>query len=76
MKEAGAGKKTSYDVEKYGEEKQKLFEKFKEDFKNSDNFLQNYPKGQLIISAVASCVEDNNKLIKRGILDCLLGNFE
>lgn len=68
--------KQKYDVDKLEELKQIIFTKFEQDFQDSTSVFENYPVQQLIINSVQVCIEDNNKLIKRGILDLLLSYFK
>lgn len=71
-----SSKPQKYDVDKLDAVKALLLTQFDKDFENSFNMYQNYPVQELIINSVRVCIEDDNKLIKRGILDLLLSHFE
>ena len=68
--------KKAYDTATLVKNKEKLLADFEKDFADGASLLSNFPSPQLVLSAVSACVSDPNKLVKRGVLDCLIGCFE
>ena len=50
----------------------KLLEEFKSEFKDNLSSVDNLPKGTILLSAIKACLLDENKLVKRGILDTII----
>lgn len=65
-----------FDEEKYKLMKSELLKQFITDFKDSGTIYGNLPPGQLISNAILSCIQTDNKLIRRSTLDVLIVYFE
>ena len=49
----------------------KLLGEFQHEFKDSISVVENLPRGSIMLSAIKACLADENKLVKRGILDMI-----
>lgn len=47
----------------------KLMGDFQQEFKDALSAVENLPRGSIMLSAIKACLADENKLVKRGILD-------
>lgn len=47
----------------------KLLSEFGQEFKDGLSAVENLPRGSIMLSAIKACLADENKLVKRGILD-------
>lgn len=51
--------------------KMSLMHNFQNEFKDSITTVENLPRGSIMLSAIKACLSDDNKLVKRGILDMI-----
>lgn len=62
-------KPTNFDQKALEAYQGKLTIEFQYEFKDSLSTIENLPRGHIILSAIKACLADENKLVKRGILD-------
>lgn len=67
-------KPTNFDQKELDAYQEKLMHEFHNEFKDSLSLVGNLPRGHIMLSAVKACLSDENKLVKRGILD-MVNNF-
>lgn len=72
----GAEKPVIYDKAAYKEIKNSTFLTYYNSVIAEGTSIFNFHPGRLVVSAALECVQDENKIVRRGILDCLLLNFE
>ena len=69
MGNGGDGKALVYEPKALEQFKEKLMVELLNEFKEGFTQQENLPRGNLLLNAVKACLNDENKLVKRGILD-------
>lgn len=64
----------AFDKEELEQLQAQLLEDYQNEFKDGLTIVENLPKGKILLSAIQSCLLDDNKLVKRGILD-MVNNY-
>ena len=72
---SGQGNKAAdYNKEELEALQTNLLDGFSHEFKDSLTIVENLPRGTILLSSIQSCLMDDNKLVKRGILD-MVNNY-
>lgn len=61
----------TYDPRELEMHQKQMLEEFRSEFMDGVTPVYNIPRGTLLLSAICACLSDENKLVKRGILDAI-----